>query len=107
MTTLPPIEFRMCRMLRTHAMEDHTPAPGEYRGPGWGRTFHLRCVRCGTIRAVTIDSLGNVAASRYIYPDGYKMLADERPETADLRVEYANRRRAKNLGNKPKKRGRR
>lgn len=55
---------RMCWFM-PHAMEPYTPGPGEYDGPGWGNTYHLRCVRCPTIRHVTLDSLGNVSTSYY------------------------------------------
>lgn len=87
--SLPPVEYRLCRMLRSHAMEDYRPAPSEYKGPAWGRTFALLCTRCGTRRYVTIDSLGQISAQRYIYPDGYRQAGV--PSTGDLRLDYVKR----------------
>jgi len=67
-------------------METFIPGPGEYRGPDWGHTIALLCVRCGMQRFVTIDSLGNISTSRYIAPPDYKLPADEVPTNGELRI---------------------
>jgi hypothetical protein len=82
-------EHRLCRMFRAHALEAFTPDPSRYRPPEWGTTFHFRCVRCGTERHDTIDSLGELSTRRYVYPDRYRLHADEAPTTQELRLDYA------------------
>jgi hypothetical protein len=87
-------------------MLSYIPAQGEYSGPGWGDTFHHRCERCGTTRATTIDSLGEISTRHYVWPDGY---AEARREAllngrGDLRLDHlrsfkARRREARRVRN--------
>jgi hypothetical protein len=92
-------EYRLCRMFRAHALEGFTPDARRYKAPDWGTTFHFRCIRCGTERHDTIDSLGELSTRRYVYPDEYRLEADDRPTTQELRLLYADelksRRRAR------------
>jgi hypothetical protein len=80
-------EYRQCRTWG-HWMQDFIPGPGEYHGPGWGRTFAAMCTRCGTRRFTTIDSLGQIGHRRYIHPDGYKVEPGLAPTKAQLRNAY-------------------
>lgn len=85
-------EFLLCRMLRAHAFEIFHPLKD--KNPGWGRTFHFRCTRCGTERYDTIDSMGEISVRRYVHPPGYRLTGEERPETADLRLQFMRQLRA-------------
>jgi hypothetical protein len=81
----------MCMTFK-HAMDDHYPGPDEYKGPDWGRTFHLRCARCGTVRRVTIDAVGNISTSSYTQSPEYKRALKLRKmlewTPADLRTDH-------------------
>lgn len=96
-----PIQYRLCRMFRSHAWEDFTPRRGSYRPPRWGTTFHFRCTRCPVERHDTIDARGELAARRYVYPEDYQLPAEDVPtveqlrllHVADLRAARAARRR--------------
>lgn len=92
-----PQEYHACLGAtargRRHDFDDHNPAPGEYKGPDWGKTFASRCVDCATRKFVTIDSLGNVSCTpRYIRTPEYKralrIVADAGLTQADMRVDH-------------------
>lgn len=78
------LEYEKCRVWG-HAWEDFIPH-GK-RPAGWGSRFSLRCVRCTTERHDVIDSLGDLSAREYVYPDDYKMAKDETPTRQALRLD--------------------
>jgi hypothetical protein len=59
--------------------------PNNMGEPEYGWRLSLRCTRCTAERHDTIDSIGQIAARRYIYPDGYQMKADEVPTRDEMR----------------------
>lgn len=83
-------ELLLCVMQRKHAMVTFVPALDGYRGPRWGRTFHLRCVNCRTERHVTINSLGDIDTQRYIRTPQYEAALKSARDlgTGDRRLEY-------------------
>lgn len=85
-----------CRLMG-HAWDTFTPV--EFHGTSmWRRSFHLRCVRCGTIRHDALDSRGQLMTRRYEYPDEYRMQGEERPTSDDLRLWMFKRNRALGVG---------
>jgi hypothetical protein len=85
-------ELLLCIMQRKHAMVSFVPAQNGYRGPGWGRTIHLRCVNCATERHFTLDSLGDIAHQRYVYTRDYRVALNNAFEvsTGDRRLAFAS-----------------
>jgi hypothetical protein len=91
-----PAEYRACLGAtargKRHDLDDYFPAPGEYRGPDWGRTFASRCVDCGTIRYITIDGLGQIANRYYVKPQRYqaalRLVSQYGLTLADLRIDH-------------------
>lgn len=82
------LEYERCRVFG-HAWEDFIPA-GK-RPPGWGHRFSLRCIRCTTERHDVIDALGDLSERQYVYPDDYRMAADETPTRQSLRLDLLAR----------------
>ena len=78
------LEYEKCRVWG-HAWEDFIP-DGK-RQPGWGSRFSLRCVRCATERHDVIDHLGDLSQRQYVYPDDYRLAADETPSRSSLRLD--------------------
>jgi hypothetical protein len=79
-----PLAFTKCRTWG-HMWDDYHPH-GK-RPPGWGTRFSLRCERCGTERHDTIDSLGELSAREYVYPDEYHLASADTPTRQALRLE--------------------
>jgi hypothetical protein len=78
------LDYEKCRTWG-HAWEEFIPH-GK-RPPGWGMRFSLRCSRCGCERHDVIDSLGELSTRQYVYPDDYRMSADETPTRQQLRLD--------------------
>jgi len=77
-------EYEKCRTWG-HAWEDFIP--NGKRPQGWGMRFSLRCERCHTERHDVIDSIGELSQRQYVYPDDYRLSADETPTRAQLRLD--------------------
>jgi hypothetical protein len=78
-------EYQRCRTWG-HAWEEFIPRNTR---PRWGELFTLRCTRCTTERHDTINALGQLGGRRYVYPDDYRLAADETPTRDELRVALA------------------
>jgi len=51
--------------------------------------FTIRCERCDTERRDVIDSNGEVASRRYVYPPGYKIHQEEgAPKIREFRQQW-------------------
>lgn len=59
--------------------------PDDMGIPLFGWRLSLRCTRCATERHDIVDGHGRLAQRRYIYPDDYRMAADETPTREELR----------------------
>lgn len=81
------IEFQKCRTWG-HAWSDFIPGVGVRTAP-WGQRFHLRCDRCRMERHDTFDLMGEVTYRRYIAPNGYAYVKDEKPSLQRLRRSLA------------------
>lgn len=83
-------EYVKCRSWG-HEWDDFIPIG---RRRSWGITISLRCDRCTTERHDTIDQIGNLSKRQYVYPEGYKLSAIEKPTAEALRLEVVRRLRA-------------
>lgn len=71
-----------CRIYG-HAWDEFYP--DDLGIPMWGWRLSLRCTRCATERHDIIDRYGRLGQRRYLYPDGYRIAADETPSRDELR----------------------
>jgi hypothetical protein len=79
-------EYLHCRSWR-HSWDIFSPTQDELaRRRIFGRLIALRCERCGTKRFDQIDARGVLGSRSYVYPNDYKLAADERPTTEQLRL---------------------
>lgn len=85
------LEYERCRTYG-HAWDEFLPL-GKRRA-GWGSRLSLRCVRCMTERHDTVDALGELSVREYVYPDDYRLGADETPTRAAMRLDLLKRNRA-------------
>lgn len=84
------LEYVHCRTYG-HGWEWFTPLGKQ---PAWGTWLALRCVRCGTERFDTVGVYGQLESRRYVYPEGYQMAQDERPDRDSFRAELLERLRS-------------
>ena len=83
-----PVDYLRCRAFG-HAWEEFVPR-GK-RKPEFGFRFSLLCTSCTTERHDLIDTLGQVVAREYVYPDGYQL--DVRTNRPEVRLFYEDRRK--------------
>lgn len=88
-----PEQFRTCRR-QGHAWDDYEEDDWI---PLFGEGISLRCLRCGTLRRDTINSIrnGEVGARNYLYPEGYSVESENSPSRSEMRMLYLNERRAR------------
>lgn len=87
-----PQEYLACRDIGhrwDELDEDEIKEKGLKAPFGWLRVFV--CINCSAERVDVIDTLGEIAHRRYIYPQGY-MLVQHTPAKAPFRIELARRR---------------
>jgi hypothetical protein len=77
-------DYALCRTYG-HQWEDGV-LPPDYRPQVLRNCLCLRCARCSLHRIDSINSLGQVGSRRYLYPDDYRLTAEERPTREALRL---------------------